>query len=192
MRWPGVFTVGAIAMGLQGTPAVSPPVHAPAGVNSTMRALFAVPSRTRTATVMSTVRLKPGHVQPVWAGHPWIYAQAVDSVEAGVATGDEVRVVDPRGNLLGRGFYSAGSAIPVRILGRDETTQFDAAFFRGRFERAIALGLPGGLAEDAYARLVEARSRAGDGAGARAAASEYAQKYPNGSRASTIQRWVGD
>jgi 23S rRNA (cytosine1962-C5)-methyltransferase len=115
---------------------------------------------------MSTVRLKPGHVQPVWAGHPWIYAQAVDSVEAGVATGDEVRVVDPRGNLLGRGFYSAGSAIPVRILGRDETTQFDAAFFRGRFERAIALrsamGLPDptpGLETDGY-RLVHAE---GDG-----------------------------
>jgi 23S rRNA (cytosine1962-C5)-methyltransferase len=88
---------------------------------------------------MSTVRLKPGHVQPVWAGHPWIYAQAVDSVDAGVGAGDEVRVVDPRGNLLGRGFYSPGSAIPVRILVRDETTQLDGAFFRARFAQAVAL-----------------------------------------------------
>jgi 23S rRNA (cytosine1962-C5)-methyltransferase len=115
---------------------------------------------------MSTVRLKPGHVQPVWAGHPWIYAQAVDSVEAGVGAGDEVRVVDPRGNLLGRGFYSPESAIPVRILARDETTQLDAAFFRARFEQAAALrttmGLPSaapGQETDGY-RLVHAE---GDG-----------------------------
>jgi 23S rRNA (cytosine1962-C5)-methyltransferase len=115
---------------------------------------------------MSTVRLKPGHVQPVWAGHPWIYAQAIDSVDAGVATGDEVRVVDPRGNLLGRGFYSSGSAIPVRILARDDTTQFDGAFFRARFDAAVALrralGLPeqtAGRETDGY-RLIHAE---GDG-----------------------------
>ena len=115
---------------------------------------------------MATVRLKPGHVQPVWAGHPWIYAQAIDHVEPGVTAGDEVRVVDPRGNLLGRGFYTPGSAIPVRILARDETTQFDVAFFRARFEHAIALrtemGLPSATAGqemDGY-RLVHAE---GDG-----------------------------
>src|SRR5580700_2744699 len=148
-------------LGPQDTAAVSPSVH-DAGAKTRMRALFAGPSRIRTATVMSTVRLKPGHVQPVWAGHPWIYAQAVDSIDPGVAPGDEVRVVDPRGNLLGRGFYSSGSAIPVRILARDETTQFDAAFFRARFDAAVALrsamGLPDstpGLETDGY-RLVHA------------------------------------
>jgi 23S rRNA (cytosine1962-C5)-methyltransferase len=94
----------------------------------------------------ATVRLKPGHVQPVWLGHPWVYAQAVDRVEGGATAGDEVSVVDPRGNLLGRGFYSPGSAIPVRLLARDVKTRLDAAFFRGRIEKAIALraslGLP--------------------------------------------------
>jgi 23S rRNA (cytosine1962-C5)-methyltransferase len=94
----------------------------------------------------ATVRLKPGHVQPVWLGHPWVYAQAIDRVEGGATAGDEVSVVDPRGNLLGRGFYSPGSAIPVRLLARDATTRLDAAFFRGRIEKAIALraslGLP--------------------------------------------------
>jgi len=96
---------------------------------------------------MPTVRLKPGHVQPIWAGHPWVYAQAVDRVEGGATAGDEVSVVDPRGNLLGRGFYSPGSAIPVRLLVRDEKTHLDASFFRTRLERAVAhraaLGLPG-------------------------------------------------
>jgi len=92
------------------------------------------------------VKLKPGHVQPVWAGHPWVYAQAVDRVEGGATAGDEVRVIDPRGNFMGRGFYSPGSAIPVRIAVRDETTKFDGAFFRNRIAHALehrrALGLP--------------------------------------------------
>lgn len=98
------------------------------------------------AVPVATVRLKPGHVQPVWAGHPWIYAQAVERVEGGATAGDEVRVVDPRGNFLGRGFYSPGSAIPVRILVRDEAPRIDGHFFHARIARAEAarraFGLP--------------------------------------------------
>jgi 23S rRNA (cytosine1962-C5)-methyltransferase len=79
-------------------------------------------------------------------GHPWVYAQAIDRVEGGATAGDEVSVVDPRGNLLGRGFYSPGSAIPVRLLVRDAETRLDASFFHVRVERAVALraslGLP--------------------------------------------------
>ena len=48
-------------------------------------------------------------------------------VDRGTTAGDEVSVIDPRGNLLGRGFYSPGSAIPVRLLVRDAKTQIDAA-----------------------------------------------------------------
>ena len=111
---------------------------------------------------MPTVRLKPGHVQPVWAGHPWVYAQAVDRIAGGATAGDEVSVVDPRGNLLGRGFYSPGSAIPVRILVRDATTRIDGAFFRQRVERALewrrTMGLPS--EETTGHRLVHAE---GDG-----------------------------
>jgi 23S rRNA (cytosine1962-C5)-methyltransferase len=111
---------------------------------------------------MPTVRLKPGHVQPVWMGHPWVYAQAIDRVEGGATAGDEVSVVDPRGNLLGRGFYSPGSAIPVRLLVRDAETRLDASFFHVRVERAVALrsslGLPSDQT-DGY-RLVHAE---GDG-----------------------------
>ena len=108
------------------------------------------------------VTLKPGHVQPVWMGHPWVYAQAIDRIEGGATAGDEVSVHDPRGNLLGRGFYSPGSAIPVRLLTRDAETHLDAAFFRARIERATALraslGLPS--AHTTGFRLVHAE---GDG-----------------------------
>jgi 23S rRNA (cytosine1962-C5)-methyltransferase len=97
---------------------------------------------------MATVILKPGRVQPVWAGHPWVYEQAVVRVEGGAVAGDEVSVVDPRGNFLGRGFYSPGSAIAVRVLTREKSEPLDAAFFRKRIERAISrrrtFGLPSG------------------------------------------------
>jgi len=101
-------------------------------------------------------------VQPVWAGHPWVYAQAVERVEGGATAGDEVSVVDPRGNLLGRGFYSPGSAIPVRLLVRDTETRIDASFFRARIERAAALRASLGLPDEQTTgfRLVHAE---GDG-----------------------------
>lgn len=76
-----------------------------------------------------------------------MYAQAIERVEGGASRGDEVDVVDPRGNFLGRGFYSAGSAIPVRILTRDKNEALDTGFFRHRFERAVAARASVGLGE---------------------------------------------
>jgi 23S rRNA (cytosine1962-C5)-methyltransferase len=108
------------------------------------------------------VTLKPGHVQPVWAGHPWVYAQAVERVEGGARAGDEVAVTDPRGHFLGRGFYSPASAIAVRVLTRDPDRPVDGRFFREAIARARdhrrALHLPSDET-NAY-RLVHAE---GDG-----------------------------
>lgn len=98
------------------------------------------------STRVATVVLKPGHVQPVWAGHPWVYAQAVERIEGGALAGDEVTVVDGRGNVLGRGLYSPRSAIVVRLYTHDRQTRIDAALFRQRLEAASErrrrLGLP--------------------------------------------------
>lgn len=92
------------------------------------------------------VHLKPGHVRPVWAGHPWIYAQGVDRVEGEAQEGDEVLVLDPRKNAMGVGFYAPRSPIAVRLVTRDPRQTLDAAFFQGRVARAqklrSALGLP--------------------------------------------------
>jgi 23S rRNA (cytosine1962-C5)-methyltransferase len=95
---------------------------------------------------MPILTLKPGHVQPLWAGHPWVYGQAVERIEGGAIAGDEVSVVDPRGNFIGRGFYSPGSAIPVRLLLREPDTAIDVHLFRARIEgakqRRRLFGLP--------------------------------------------------
>ncbi len=87
---------------------------------------------------MPTVRIRPGHVRPLWAGHPWVYAQAVAEIEGTPGPGDVVDVVDPQHNWLGAGFYSPGSAIAVRILSRNSQETIDRAFFQTRFERAVA------------------------------------------------------
>lgn len=107
---------------------------------------------------MASVVLKPGHVQPVWAGHPWVFAQAVERVEGGAQAGEEVDVKDARGNFLGRGLYSPGSAIPVRILTRQPGQHIDSKLLEARLSAAITrrrqLGLPS--AETNAVRLVHA------------------------------------
>jgi len=114
------------------------------------------------APPIARISLKPGHIQPVWAGHPWVFAQAVGAVEGAPEPGDEVVVCDPRGEALGRGLYSPRSAIAVRLYTRDPARALDAAFFDARIRRAIerrrALGLPD--AQTTGFRLVHAE---GDG-----------------------------
>jgi transmembrane sensor len=58
------------------------------------------------------------------------------------------------------------------------------------FALAITLGLPSGLVEDAFARLVETRAHAGDRAGARAAAEAYRERFPDGVHAAAIDAWT--
>jgi 23S rRNA (cytosine1962-C5)-methyltransferase len=82
------------------------------------------------------ITLKPGHIQPVWAGHPWVFAQAVAKVEGGPEPGDEVVVCDTKGEPLGRGLYSPQSAIVVRLFTRDAEQALDEAFFAARITRA--------------------------------------------------------
>lgn len=87
--------------------------------------------------VVGSVTLKPGHVQPIWAGHPWVFAQAVERIEGGVIAGDEVVVKDSRGNALGRGLYTPGSAITVRIFTRDPERPIDEKLLEERILAAI-------------------------------------------------------
>lgn len=81
----------------------------------------------------------------MWSGHPWVFAQAIAHVQGGALPGDEVRVLDPHGGFLGRGLYTPRSAIPVRIVTRDDIP-IDGALIRQRIERAVVarrdVGLP--------------------------------------------------
>ncbi len=111
---------------------------------------------------MATLVLAPGHVQPIWAGHPWVYAQAVGRLEGEAIAGAEVLVVDPRGQALGRALYSPGSAIPARLYTRDPAQPLDDALLERRLDHALrrraGWGLP--TAETNAYRLLHAE---GDG-----------------------------
>lgn len=120
------------------------------------------PARLLGCAAVASIILRKGRVRPVWAGHPWIFAQAVADVQGAPSAGDLVDVHDPEGHHLGRGLYSPRSSIVVRIITRRADEELNPAFVRQRLERSVShrqrYNLPS-LATDAY-RVVHAE---GDG-----------------------------
>lgn len=58
------------------------------------------------------------------------------------------------------------------------------------FDRAIALGLPAGLDEEAHARAVESYARAGARAEASRARTRYEARFPGGRHLSRVKEWA--
>jgi 23S rRNA (cytosine1962-C5)-methyltransferase len=110
------------------------------------------------ARALPRLFLARGHVMPIWAGHPWVFAQAVARWEGSAEPGAEVLVCDARGEPIGRALHSPGSAIVARLFTRDPARPIDAVLFEERLtlaiERRRRLGLPD--AETTGLRLVHA------------------------------------
>jgi 23S rRNA (cytosine1962-C5)-methyltransferase len=104
----------------------------------------------------ATVQLRKPLERAVRSGHPWLFRDALQSVDA--AIGSAIRVLDRNGKFLASGLVEEGP-IAVRIFSlRDEP--IDRALFDRRLARALALrarGLP--PETDAY-RLIHGE---GDG-----------------------------
>lgn len=81
--------------------------------------------------------LKRGRQKSVVNRHPWIFSGAIERVAGQPEPGDIVDVVGGDGRFLARGYYNHHSQIRVRILTWDANEEIDAAFWRGRLERAI-------------------------------------------------------
>ena len=60
------------------------------------------------------------------------------------------------------------------------------------FQRAIDLGLPSGLDEDALARTVESLAKAGRKADAVRARDRYEARFPNGRHLGRVREWARD
>jgi transmembrane sensor len=75
-------------------------------------------------------------------------------------------------------------------LGRIELGLGRARDASRALERALALGVPAGLQEDVYARLVEAHVKAGERGAASAARDEYVRRFPDGRRRADVERWL--
>lgn len=102
---------------------------------------------------LPTVRVNRKAAERVHSGHPWIFASdVVDSGSAGA--GDAVRVIEPKGRVLGTAHYSSSSQIALRLLSRRVET-IDEAFLRARIEAAFAYRQRVVSDSDAY-RLVHA------------------------------------
>jgi 23S rRNA (cytosine1962-C5)-methyltransferase len=84
-----------------------------------------------------SLKLKPNANARVLTGHPWVFANEVEALLPAEHDGGVVECRDRNGRLLGTGIYNSRSQIVWRRLGR-ERVELDAAWLRGRLERAIA------------------------------------------------------
>ena len=101
----------------------------------------------------------------------------------------------PLERIFGEHPTDGRASLAALTLGRVQLRSLGApAAAATALERALALGLPAGLDEEAYGLLVEARATAGDRAGARAAYAEYVARFPAsaGGRQAALRRWVSD
>src|ERR1035438_4916365 len=85
---------------------------------------------------MNEVRVNRKAAGRVASGHPWIFAGDVTDRD-GAQPGEAVRVVDPRGHLLGAAHYSSTSQIALRMLSSRAET-IDRGFYLKRLRAAEA------------------------------------------------------
>jgi 23S rRNA (cytosine1962-C5)-methyltransferase len=86
---------------------------------------------------MNALILKKGREKALKRRHPWIFSGAVE--KASGKPGETVEVRDASGKVLGLAAYSPKSQIRARVWTFDAAEEVDAAFFRGRIQRALAL-----------------------------------------------------
>ncbi len=85
-------------------------------------------------------------MQPVWAGHPWVFPQGIERREGKIEHGDEVVVLDARGNAMGRGLFADKSPIAVRLFTTNPEEELNVDCMVHRLEASVrlraAVGLP--------------------------------------------------
>jgi 23S rRNA (cytosine1962-C5)-methyltransferase len=85
---------------------------------------------------MTKVYLKKRISGRVENGHPWIFANEVETVDGDVPGGETVDVFTHDKKFIGRGYINPKSQILVRLLTRDRAESIDEAFFYGRLKEA--------------------------------------------------------
>jgi len=85
------------------------------------------------------IKLKRGREKSLKRRHPWIFSGAVEAVKGQAQSGDTVELFSSENKLLAKAAYSPASQIRARVWSFDAAEEVDAAFFRGRIEKALAL-----------------------------------------------------
>lgn len=103
--------------------------------------------------------LKKGRDKSLRRRHPWIFSGAIEKLDGKPGAGDTVDIRDSSGKMLARAAYSPKSQIRARVWTFDAAQEVDAAFFRQRVMRALALreALPAARHSNAL-RLVHGES----------------------------------
>jgi 23S rRNA (cytosine1962-C5)-methyltransferase len=88
------------------------------------------------------IKLKRGREKSLKRRHPWIFSGAVEKATG--KAGDTVEVQEAGGKPIALAAYSPKSQIRARVWTFDVREAVDAAFFRNRVQKALALreGLP--------------------------------------------------
>lgn len=95
---------------------------------------------------MKTITLRRGKADSLKRFHPWIFSGAIESADAHLEEGEQVRIVDFEGNFLAIGHCQIGS-IAVRVLTfKDET--IDASFWENRLRKAFSVRKSEGLVHE--------------------------------------------
>ncbi len=81
---------------------------------------------------MRTIRLRPGAHRRVASGHLWVFSNEIEGFDRSIPPGEDVRVVDHRGRLLGSGTFSPHSLIAVRLHSPGRECPLDASVIRAR------------------------------------------------------------
>jgi 23S rRNA (cytosine1962-C5)-methyltransferase len=84
---------------------------------------------------MQKVHLKKRIAARIASGHPWVFANEVETVEGTPEPGAVVAVYYGDGKFAGTGYFNAQSQIMVRLLSRDKTEEINEAFFLKKIEQ---------------------------------------------------------
>ncbi|HRE84558.1 MAG TPA: hypothetical protein PLN52_26185, partial [Opitutaceae bacterium] len=84
----------------------------------------------------SLLKLKPNARARVLTGHPWVFANEVESLLPASWDGEVVEMRDRSGRFLGVGIYNSRSQIVWRRLSR-ERVALDALYLRTQLELAL-------------------------------------------------------
>ena len=106
------------------------------------------------------IRVKPKEGRRARAGSPWLFSNEIEmsNVAKALAPGAVVNVLGDDGRVFGTGYFNAHSLITVRLLDPTSDTVIDAAFFTGKFKRALELRQA--LYDAPFYRLVNAEGDA--------------------------------
>ena len=85
---------------------------------------------------MAKITLKRKIAPRIAQGHPWIFANEVDSLPEGIEGGDIADVFYYDGKFAGRAYVNPKSQIVARLLTRDKNEQINEQFFLNRIQQA--------------------------------------------------------